>query len=63
MYFASLSDFIAMSGHGFYVWLAFGFSIFWLGYLLINPVVKKNRLLKLIRSQLQIEKNRKIFRQ
>ena len=26
MYFESISDFIAMGGHGFYVWLAYGVS-------------------------------------
>jgi len=59
MYFSDLSAFIDMGGHGFYVWTAFGFSIFWIVYLLVNPVIKKNKLLNLIYSQQQIEKNRR----
>jgi heme exporter protein D len=59
MYFSDLSAFIEMGGHGFYVWIAFGFSIFWIAYLLINPGMKKNKLLKLIYSQQQLERNKK----
>lgn len=56
MYFASASDLVSMSGHGFYVWLAFGFSFAWLTYLLINPIIKKNKVLKNVFVQQQIEK-------
>jgi heme exporter protein D len=59
MYFATVTDLIAMGGHGMYVWPAFGFAIFWMGYLLISPLLKKNRLLKSVYSQQEIEKNRK----
>ncbi|MGL5037996.1 MAG: heme exporter protein CcmD, partial [Aeromonas sp.] len=27
MYFASFSDFLAMGGYGFYVWLSFGLTL------------------------------------
>ena len=63
MYFANLQDFIAMGGHGFYVWLATGFSIFWLVYLLVNPLLKKNRLLKTICQQQQLEAHRRSMSQ
>ena len=59
MYFSDLSAFIDMGGHGFYVWLAFGFSIFWIAYLLVTPVVKKNQLLKVIYSQQQLHQTKK----
>lgn len=58
MYFTDLAALIDMGGHGFYVWLAFGFSVSWMSYLLINPLAKKNQLLKSIYSQQKIEKNR-----
>jgi len=58
MYFANLSDLIAMGGHGFYVWLAYGFSIFWITWLLLRPLSVKNRLLADIRQQQQLEANR-----
>jgi len=56
MYFPDWSAFIDMGGQGFYVWTAFGFSIFWIVFLFVNPVMKKNKLLKSIYSQQQIEK-------
>jgi len=59
MYFSDLPAFIEMGGHGLYVWTAFGFSLFWIIYLLVNPLVKKNKLLQSIYFQQQIEKNRK----
>ena len=58
MYFASFADLINMNGHGFYVWLAFSFSVFWLGYLLIKPLLKKNKILQEIRAQISIEESR-----
>jgi len=58
MYFSDVSDFIYMSGHGFYVWLAYGFSVSWLCYLLLSPLRKKRHLLKIIRTQQQIENSR-----
>jgi heme exporter protein D len=62
MYFSSAVDLITMSGHGFYVWLAFGFSVFCLVYLLVNPLRKKNQLLQTIFLQQVIEENRKVAR-
>ena len=63
MYFANLSDLVAMGGHGFYVWLAYGFSIFWIAYLLLRPLSTKSRLLEEIRQQQQLEAMRNKFSQ
>jgi heme exporter protein D len=58
MYFSSIDELIAMGGHGFYVWLAVGFSVFWLVYLLIHPLRKKKQLLREICAQQQVEAGR-----
>ena len=39
MAFTTLSDFIAMGGHGFFVWLAYAVSFVAIAYLLIGPSV------------------------
>jgi len=59
MYFASLADFIAMGGHGFYVWLAVGFSVFWLSYLVLAPMIKHKRLLREIAGQGRMDAGRR----
>jgi heme exporter protein D len=62
MYFSSVAELIDMGGYGSYVWLAVGFSIFWLGYLLIHPLRKKKQLLREICVQQQIEASRQPVR-
>lgn len=57
MYFDSISDFIYMSGHGFYVWLAYGISIFVLAALFIQPLRKKARILHVIKMRLKHEQD------
>lgn len=51
MYFTSLSDFWHMSGHGFYVWLAYGISFCVLLALTLYPIRKKSRVLYAIRQR------------
>ncbi|WP_210395707.1 heme exporter protein CcmD [Motiliproteus sediminis] len=40
MYFDSFSDFIAMGGHGLYVWLCYGIAITILSFNIISPLLK-----------------------
>jgi heme exporter protein D len=50
MYFQTMADFWAMGGHGFYVWLAYGFSTLIFIYNIASPI--------LLRRQLRSELNR-----
>lgn len=43
--FENLADFIAMSGHGPYVWSAYGFSALILLYLVFRPLHRRRKLL------------------
>ncbi|WP_071870628.1 heme exporter protein CcmD [Atopomonas hussainii] len=43
MSFASFADFIAMGGHGPYVWLAYGISAVVLGLNVLLPVLAHRR--------------------
>ncbi|MCZ6642058.1 MAG: heme exporter protein CcmD [Gammaproteobacteria bacterium] len=47
MSFDSFADFIAMGGHGFYVWFSYGISIL---VVLANVVVVRYRRLRYIRE-------------
>lgn len=56
MRFSSFSDFIAMGGYGFYVWLSFGLSFALLALLIIfsrisNQQIKANIAKQYIREQ------------
>lgn len=46
MAFNSISEFIAMGGYGFYVWLSYGLTFLALIIVLVNSVAKKNKILK-----------------
>lgn len=56
MEFDSLSAFINMAGHGFYVWLAYGISLSSLAYLLVAPLVQRRQIFHAIQQQIQLEK-------
>ena len=43
MQFDSLSAFVAMNGHGFYVWSAYGAALLIVSILVVNPILKKRR--------------------
>ncbi len=45
MNFVSLADFLAMGGHGLYVWSAYGLTLVTCTFLLIHPLLRKRRLL------------------
>lgn len=55
MAFDNLADFLAMGGHGFYVWLAYGVSLVALDYLLLSPLSKRRALLKEIQQRIRLE--------
>jgi len=46
MHFSSLSDFINMGGHGFYVWTSYGITLLLLVTLTVFSVTKRKSLLK-----------------
>ncbi|MEH6358460.1 MAG: heme exporter protein CcmD [Pseudomonadales bacterium] len=43
MYFADFSEFIAMGGHGLYVWVAYGTAALVFAFNLVTPVLKRKR--------------------
>ncbi len=51
MYFDSWSGFLAMGGHGFYVWSAYAFALAVLAYNLISPFMAKRRVIEKVRRQ------------
>lgn len=53
MQFSSFSEFLAMGGYGFYVWLSFGVSALLLIALVIVSQAKTKQLLKQIKQQQQ----------
>lgn len=55
MEFDSLSAFLAMGKHGFYVWLAYGLSAFVIAVNLVLPIREKKQLMRQIKRQQQRE--------
>lgn len=56
MAFESISDFIAMGGYGFYVWLSYGATFLALIILVVNSLAKKNKIIKNVEQRLSREK-------
>ncbi|UTW49689.1 heme exporter protein CcmD [Bacterioplanoides sp. SCSIO 12839] len=46
MQFDSMTEFFAMGGHGFYVWLAYGLSSAIILLNILLPVIRRRRLIK-----------------
>ena len=63
MYFASFSDFIAMGGYAFYVWLSFGLTLVCLVGIIISTRMKTRSLLAELRSKQAREARRKAAQQ
>lgn len=63
MHFSSFSDFIAMGGHGFYVWWSYGITFLLLLTLAIVSVTKRKSLLKQIHQRQLHEQKLKQLRQ
>ena len=63
MHFASFSDFLAMGGYAFYVWLSFGLTLVCLVGIIISTRMKTRSLLGELRSKQAREDRRKAARQ
>ena len=44
--FASFADFVAMAGHGPYVWMSYGVSLLVMIYLVVSPLARVRRQLR-----------------
>ncbi|MEG3754628.1 heme exporter protein CcmD [Psychromonas arctica] len=56
MAFTSFSDFIAMGGYSFYVWLAYGASLISVIVLIAHSVLTRKKILKQIRQRILRDK-------
>ena len=54
--FENLPDFIAMDGHGFYVWSAVIVAALISAWLIISPLIRLRHMLKDIAQEVTIEK-------
>ena len=63
MHFASFSDFMAMGGYAFYVWLSFGLTLVCLVGIIISTRMKTRSLLGELRSKQAREARRKAAQQ
>ena len=59
MQFASFAEFIAMDGHGFYVWLSYGISIALLSLLVFFSITKNKNIIRQIQRRQQREEKLK----
>lgn len=57
MSFDSFSDFLAMGGHGLYVWLSYGIAIVLLVVNVVSPLLRKKQLLTELVRRMRREKN------
>ena len=53
--FENLHDFIAMDGHGFYVWSAVIVAALISAWLIINPLIRLRQVIKDIAQEVAIE--------
>lgn len=56
--FANFADFLTMSGHGIYVWIAYGVSFTALAVLAIQPMVRRRQLQRELARQQRIQSRR-----
>ncbi|AHE48741.1 MULTISPECIES: heme exporter protein CcmD [Aeromonas] len=63
MHFASFSDFMAMGGYAFYVWLSFGLTALCLVGIVISTRLKTRNLLGELRNKQAREARRKAAQQ
>ncbi|ENC9555025.1 heme exporter protein CcmD [Aeromonas hydrophila] len=63
MHFASFSDFLAMGGYAFYVWLSFGLTLLCLVGIVISTRMKTRVLLGELRNKQAREARRKAAQQ
>ena len=55
MAFNSMSEFFAMGGYGFYVWLSYGITLLALIILVVTSMAKKKKILKNVEQRLSRE--------
>lgn len=53
MAFSSWAEFIAMGGHGVYVWFSYALATAVIAFMFIEPIVNKHNFIKQQRSQLR----------
>lgn len=53
--FESMTDFIAMNGHGPYVWASYAITFAVLIFLLLGPVIQKRALVKQLQKTQKLE--------
>ena len=63
MHFASFTDFMAMGGYAFYVWLSFGLTALCLVGIVISTRLKTRNLLGELRNKQAREARRKAAQQ
>lgn len=56
MEFSSVSEFLAMGRHGFYVWLSYGLTALIVVINIVQPIVRKRQLIKQHIQRLRREK-------
>ncbi|WP_415895632.1 heme exporter protein CcmD [Neptuniibacter sp. PT34_22] len=56
MSFDSFSDFIAMGGHGFYVWLSYAIALVVIVINIVNPALQKKKVISDLVRRLRREK-------
>ena len=57
MNFDSLSEFLAMGGHGFYVWLSYAIALVVIVINIVGPVMQKKKVIADVKRRLRREKN------
>ncbi len=57
MAFSSLQDFLAMGGHGIYVWLAYAAGLIVFSYNLVSPTLAKRYLFRRLQQQIRREQS------
>ncbi|WP_430461935.1 heme exporter protein CcmD [Thalassolituus sp. LLYu03] len=56
MEFNSVSEFLAMGNHGFYIWLSYGLTAVVVAWNVLQPLLQRRRLLKEQAQRLRREK-------
>lgn len=57
MSFDSFSEFLAMGGHGTYVWLSYAIALILIVINLVSPLLRKKQLISELKRRLRREKS------
>ncbi|MCP5160382.1 MAG: heme exporter protein CcmD [Hahellaceae bacterium] len=55
MHFSSVSEFLAMGGHGLYVWLAYGVFLTVIGFNLVQPLMQGKAKMRALAQRIKRE--------